>query len=52
LRSAETRVSALQNEISRNEVKFTREIEELKRYLAEKSFKVQQMNANEGGLSY
>ena len=47
LRSSETRVHALQNEMHRNELKFSNEIEELKRQLAEKNYLVQQMNAKE-----
>jgi predicted nucleic acid-binding Zn-ribbon protein len=40
LRSSETRVTALQNEINKNELKFEREIEDLKRQLAEKIYKI------------
>jgi len=45
LRSSETRVNALQNEIQRNDLKFNHEIEDLKRQLAEKNYRIQQMNA-------
>jgi hypothetical protein len=47
LRSSETRMAALQNEIQKNDLKFTREIEDLKRQLAEKNYRMQQLKLKE-----
>ena len=47
LRSSETRMAALQNEIQKNDLKFTREIVDLKRQLAEKNYRMQQMKLKE-----
>jgi hypothetical protein len=47
LRSSKTRMAALQNEIQKNDLKFTREIEDLKRQLAEKNYRMQQLKLKE-----
>ena len=47
LRSSETRMAALQNETQKNDLKFTREIEDLKRQLAEKNYRIQQLKLKE-----